>query len=101
MPPTVVVISGPPGSGKTSLAAALSARLGWPTVARDAVKAGMVDAAGRQEPPPLGDPLAAQAGDASFKLSRRARRGLVIDTTTRSPAEVAAEVIERTDADSE
>jgi len=69
--PSVVVVSGPPGSGKTSLAAALSTRLGWPVVSRDAVKAGMIDAERRQEPPPLGDPLAVKAYEVMYEIARR------------------------------
>lgn len=71
MQPTVAVVSGPPGSGKTSLAAALSLRLGWPVVSRDAIKAGMVDAEGRHEPPPLGDPLAVRAYQATYQVGRQ------------------------------
>ncbi|MBF6439651.1 AAA family ATPase [Nocardia cyriacigeorgica] len=46
--PTLIVVSGPPGSGKTTLAHALAQRLGVPAVIRDEIKQGMVLAAGRE-----------------------------------------------------
>jgi predicted kinase len=42
--PTLVVVSGPPGSGKTTLAHALGAALGCPAICRDEIKEGMVHA---------------------------------------------------------
>ena len=54
--PTLVLVTGPAGSGKTTLAYAVGAALGCPVVSRDAIKEGMAAA----EPgfvPASGDPL--------------------------------------------
>ncbi|MFS0731387.1 AAA family ATPase [Curtobacterium sp. 1P10AnD] len=42
---TILLVSGAPGSGKTTLASALAAQLGWPQVHRDELYAG-ISAAG-------------------------------------------------------
>jgi predicted kinase len=42
----VVVVTGIPASGKTTLATALGARLGWPLISKDVVKEALFDALG-------------------------------------------------------
>ncbi len=42
--PTLVVVSGPAGSGKTTLAHLLAAAIGCPAISRDEIKEGMVHA---------------------------------------------------------
>jgi predicted kinase len=44
--PTLIIVSGPPGAGKTTLAHALAARLPCPAICRDEIKEGMAHAHG-------------------------------------------------------
>jgi predicted kinase len=44
MGPTLIVVSGPPGSGKTTLAHHLAAAIGCPAICRDEIKEGMAHA---------------------------------------------------------
>jgi predicted kinase len=44
--PTLVVVSGPMGSGKTTLAHAIAAAVGCPAICRDEIKEGMLHATG-------------------------------------------------------
>jgi predicted kinase len=43
--PTLIVVSGPPGAGKTTVAHAIARLVGCPAVCRDEIKEGMVHAA--------------------------------------------------------
>jgi predicted kinase len=54
--PTLVLVTGPAGSGKTTLAYAVGAALGCPVVSRDAIKEGMAAAEPGFVPAPS-DPL--------------------------------------------
>lgn len=54
--PTLVIVSGPAASGKTTLAHELARAIGCPAICRDEIKEGMVHATGRFDPAP-GDAL--------------------------------------------
>jgi predicted kinase len=54
--PTLVVVSGPPGSGRTTLAHQIARAVGCPAICRDEIKEGMVHATPRFVPGP-GDKL--------------------------------------------
>ena len=55
--PTLVVVSGPPGSGKTTLARELARAIPCPAICRDEIKEGMAHAEGASFRAGLGDPL--------------------------------------------
>jgi predicted kinase len=55
--PTLVVVSGPPGSGKTTLAHALARAIPCPAICRDEIKEGLVHAYGADFQGGHGDPL--------------------------------------------
>jgi predicted kinase len=68
--PTLVVVSGPPGSGKTTLAHALAAAIPCPAVSRDEIKEGMVHAHGGDFEPAPGDPLTQRTFPLFFQVVR-------------------------------
>jgi predicted kinase len=47
--PTLIVVSGTPGSGKTTLAHEIARRIGCPAICRDEIKEGIVHAAGGEQ----------------------------------------------------
>ena len=73
--PTLVVVSGPPGSGKTQLAHALAAAVGCPAISRDEIKEGMVHAHGSGFSPSVGDELTRRTYPLFFDVVRRLLEG--------------------------
>jgi predicted kinase len=67
--PTLVVVSGPPGSGKTTLAHKIAAMVGCPAICRDEIKEGMVHATPGFVPGPR-DELAARTLPTFFDVLR-------------------------------
>ena len=68
--PTLVVVSGPWGSGKTTLAHRLAEAIGCPAVCRDEIKEGMVHAHGGWFEAALGDPLTQRTYPLFFDVLR-------------------------------
>ena len=68
--PTLVVVTGPPGSGKTQLAHALATAIGCPAVIRDAIKEGMVHATGGAFKASVGDELTGRTFPVFFEVIR-------------------------------
>ena len=67
--PTLVIVSGPAGSGKTTLAHELARSLACPAVCRDEIKEGMVHAAGAFDPA-TGDVLTPRTLPVFFEVIR-------------------------------
>ncbi len=68
-PPTLVLMAGPPGAGKTTLAMAVSRALGWPVVDKDTLKSSMLAAGVPEE----------TAGRASYDLMFDVGRDLLLN----------------------
>jgi len=66
MPPTLLVVSGPPASGKTTLAHALAQALHCPAVCRDEIKEGFVTGSASPSFAPQRGDVANQAATAAF-----------------------------------
>ena len=68
--PTLVVVSGAPGVGKTTLARKLAAAIGCPAVSRDEIKEGLVHAYGPGFVAAPGDELTQRTFPLFFKVIR-------------------------------
>lgn len=66
--PTLVAVSGPPGSGKTTLARALAQAIPCPAICRDEIKEGMAHAQGSDFQGGHGDPLTQRTLPLFFEL---------------------------------
>src|SRR5437899_3826267 len=69
-PPTLVVVSGPPGSGKTTLAHAIAKAIPCPAICRDEIKEGMAHAHAADFQGGRGDPLSARTLPRFFEVLR-------------------------------
>jgi predicted kinase len=67
--PTLIVVSGPPGSGKTTLAHKVAGAIGCPAICRDEIKEGMVHATPGFVPGPS-DPQTMRTFDTFFDVLR-------------------------------
>src|SRR5262249_34508237 len=81
--PSLILMAGLTGAGKTTLALALGAALGWPVLDKDTLKSTLLEAN-------LGEAIAARAAyDLLFALARdlvvRQRRSIILDSPTRFP----------------
>ncbi|MFI5730360.1 AAA family ATPase [Kribbella sp. NPDC051587] len=81
--PLVVVVSGPPGTGKTTLAHRVARAIGCPAICRDEIKEGMAHATPGFAPGP-GDPLTMRTLSTFFDVI-----GLLVGRGTTVVAEAA------------
>ncbi len=91
--PTLVLMAGQAGAGKTTLALALGSRLGWPVIHKDTVKSGLLELGASED-------LAGQASytllyDLARDLLVTQARSLIIDSATlyRRAIEVNSEIV--------
>jgi predicted kinase len=82
--PALVVVSGPPGSGKTTLAHALARAIPCPAICRDELKEGMAHAHGSDFQGGHGDPLTQRTLPLFFDVL-----GLLVDAGVTVVAEAA------------
>ena len=68
--PTLIVVSGPPGSGKTQLAHAVARAIGCPAICRDEIKEGMVHAHRQGSDVGIGDVLTQRTFMLFFEVLR-------------------------------
>lgn len=68
--PRLIVVSGPGGSGKTTLAHRLAVQIGCPAICRDEIKEGMVHAHGPGFEPTVSDPLTRRTYPLFFDVVR-------------------------------
>jgi predicted kinase len=73
--PTLVVVSGPPGTGKTTLAHELARAIACPAICRDEIKEGMVHAHGNGFEAAPGDPLTQRTFPLFFDVLRTLLHG--------------------------
>jgi predicted kinase len=73
--PTLVVVSGPPGTGKTTLAHALAREIPCPAICRDEIKEGMAHAQPGDFQGEHGDPLTVRTVPLFFEVLRELLAG--------------------------